>query len=571
MGRMANGSQAAKTRYEAAAANSKAYVDAITRSTARKKIVVAGPGTGKTYLFKKILEGKTNCLTLTFVNSLVEDLSLDLCGLSEVRTLHSFARSELARILKASGGVKVFPKLSRVIGADAKVLLDRSVDFDALFHKRDDGNPDIQFYSQRRRYYDKHFGYSDIIFALALAFEQKDSRIPSFTQVLVDEFQDFNPLEVSLIELLGRKSPVLIAGDDDQALYDFKNASAAHIRDRHAGSNTDYESFSLPYCYRCTRVIVDAINDVIAQAHAHGFLKGRIVKDYVYFESLKKDVDSDGNPAVVKAHVFAAQLPGFIGTELGRIAQQVRGPFSVLIISATRVHSNAVKDGLEAKGFQNVTGLGHRDEAEPTPMDALNLLLEDDAGNLGWRVVADHVIHPDQVAALIKASAAATPRMIDLIGANERRRVKRLLTTLRAVRDRRNPDREKLAELQDFAQVSSAELVMEELKAGITSEARFVPNPGLRKLRIKATTVQSSKGLAADYVFITHCDDKFFIKDPDKTKITDQDICNFVVAVTRAKKRVYIVSVQQPQGSTFTRWIKPERIETRVFGTKRSK
>ena len=35
------------------------HVDAIVNSPSRKKIVVGGPGTGKTYLFKRILEGKS--------------------------------------------------------------------------------------------------------------------------------------------------------------------------------------------------------------------------------------------------------------------------------------------------------------------------------------------------------------------------------------------------------------------------------------------------------------------------------------------------------------------------------
>ena len=85
--------------------------------------MVAGPGTGKTFLFKKALEGKSKTLTLTFVNSLVEDLSLELYGMSEVRTLHSFARGVL-------GKAKVFPKLSAVITEDASLLLDQELDFD---------------------------------------------------------------------------------------------------------------------------------------------------------------------------------------------------------------------------------------------------------------------------------------------------------------------------------------------------------------------------------------------------------------------------------------------------------
>ena len=52
--------------------------------------------------------------------------------------------------------------------------------------------------------------------------EKNSKRVPKFDLVFVDEFQDFNKLEVSLINLLGKKNSILIAGDDDQALYFFK-------------------------------------------------------------------------------------------------------------------------------------------------------------------------------------------------------------------------------------------------------------------------------------------------------------------------------------------------------------
>ena len=71
------------TKYEQSKKERNEYVNKILESTSSKKIVVAGPGTGKTYLFKQILQNKNNTVTLTFVNSLVEDLSLELYGLSE--------------------------------------------------------------------------------------------------------------------------------------------------------------------------------------------------------------------------------------------------------------------------------------------------------------------------------------------------------------------------------------------------------------------------------------------------------------------------------------------------------
>jgi superfamily I DNA/RNA helicase len=208
-------------KYADARAERQQRVEAVLRSKSQKKIVVAGPGTGKTFLFKETLKDKKNSLTLTFVNSLVEDLSLDLCGMSEVKTLHGFARGVMGR---ATGSAKIFPKLSKIIQEDLELLENVKIDFDSIFQNRDDKNEYIAFYKKRKAFY-KYYGFADIIYAAVLYLEQYPDKIPIFDQVLVDEFQDFNRLEVSLIDLLASESPILIAGDDDQSLYFFKYAS----------------------------------------------------------------------------------------------------------------------------------------------------------------------------------------------------------------------------------------------------------------------------------------------------------------------------------------------------------
>ncbi|MDP8240804.1 MAG: hypothetical protein P9X24_17085, partial [Candidatus Hatepunaea meridiana] len=102
-------------------------IDLIIGSTSWRKIVVAGPGTGKTYLFKKIIGQNTNCLTLTFVTALVKDLALELYGLSEVRTLHGFARKELVRLSQKDKEYRIYPNLPSVISEDAFILLSKSI------------------------------------------------------------------------------------------------------------------------------------------------------------------------------------------------------------------------------------------------------------------------------------------------------------------------------------------------------------------------------------------------------------------------------------------------------------
>ena len=98
------------------------------------------------------------------------------------------------------------------------------------------------------------------------------------------------------------------------------------------------------------------------------------------------------------------------------------------------------------------------------------------------------------------------------------------------------------------------------LKEEINTTLQRIGNPAIRNIPIKATTIQSSKGLAGDLVFITHFDNKYFVKNRDKTKITDQDICNFLVALSRTKRKRYLIS-SVSEDPTFLKWISKDRIE----------
>jgi hypothetical protein len=65
-----------------------AAVDAVVNSESPKKLVVAGPGAGKTFLFRRLLEtldgDADDALVLTFINNLKNDLARDLAGKAQV-------------------------------------------------------------------------------------------------------------------------------------------------------------------------------------------------------------------------------------------------------------------------------------------------------------------------------------------------------------------------------------------------------------------------------------------------------------------------------------------------------
>ena len=534
------------------------YVEAILKSESNKKVVVAGPGTGKTYLFKKILADKQNSLTLTFINSLVEDLSIELYGLSTVKTLHSFALSILNSFINKKQ--KISPLLSKIISKDAEVLKNVNVDFEKLFYNRDEENKFIEFYKERRKYY-KYYGYTDIIFAAVKYFEKFRDKIPAYDQILVDEFQDFNKLEVSFIDLLAEKSPILLAGDDDQALYDFKSASTYYIRERHSDDNLNYESFNLPYCARCTRVVVDATNDIINTAKKSGFLEGRINKPYTYFDCKKKDIESESYSKIGYAQIFATQIPWFIYNKIDEMAKNMKSNFSVLIISPYKKQSRAIAKALKEKGLQNIE-YTIKDEPEITMLDGIKLLLEDKEDNLGWRIVSKFLLKEDDFISLLnKTDSHPDKKIHDLIKPECKKEVKEILKILKLVKNNKPIDDNDFTRILNKINIDINGLSKDFLKNEINNTLQRGGNHAIRKIPIKAKTIQSSKGLDGDLVFITHFDNRFFIKDSDKTKITDQEICNFLVALSRTKRKVYLISSKKEE-PTFLKWISKDRIET---------
>lgn len=178
------------------------YLSKILESDAQYKLVIAGPGTGKSYTFKRLLEVKQGKrLAVTFINKLAKDMEKNLSGLAEVRTFHSLCRKLLHELLPE--GIDnlfiFFPKLNQIITEDAKLLCPNIIiqgdTIQNAFQKFDVTNEAIAFFMERANFYNA-VGFDDSVYRVILAFEKNNSKIPQFTQIVVDEFQDFNALEV---------------------------------------------------------------------------------------------------------------------------------------------------------------------------------------------------------------------------------------------------------------------------------------------------------------------------------------------------------------------------------------
>ena len=101
-------------------------------------------------------------------------------------------------------------------------------------------------------------------------------------------------------------------------------------------------------------------------------------------------------------------------------------------------------------------------------------------------------------------------------------------------------------------------------KEGETDESQNADSQEMRQPSIKLTTFQGCKGLSGGFVFIVGLNDETFPRTPDSP--SDNEVCQFIVALTRARKKCYLISNKRFGGSgwlrhsTFIDWIDESRL-----------
>jgi len=103
-------------------------------------------------------------------------------------------------------------------------------------------------------------------------------------QLIVDEFQDLNPMDLAFVKGMAESEATLfVAGDDDQSLYSFRFASPSGIQN-FLQDYPDSSDYALEACFRCTPAVLGAGRSLIESNR----MDGRLPKDQV---SLYADAD----------------------------------------------------------------------------------------------------------------------------------------------------------------------------------------------------------------------------------------------------------------------------------------
>ena len=254
----------------------------IAKHKAAKILIVSGPGTGKSHLFLDKIKywyqnhSQASVLVTSFVRKLVADLQSDINNvktlsdrqkkLTTVTTLHKFARS----IIEKNHGTLEwkFKSYFKIIGQSWKKCiwrdslafypdLDKDIyaweKFEEQLHNKDFNKSEEwknlkQIYFELCKFYNAA-GFADLILRAIQALKEKVS-LNQNNFFIIDEYQDFNQAEESLIhQLVSNATSLLVVGDDDQVLYEkLKSGKAILIQNLYRNKN--YAKGMLPFCGR---------------------------------------------------------------------------------------------------------------------------------------------------------------------------------------------------------------------------------------------------------------------------------------------------------------------------------
>lgn len=521
-----------------------AAIESVLGSPSLKKLVIAGPGTGKTTLFKHLLKLETGDpnrrIVLTFINNLKNDLEEDLKGLARVFTLHSYCLGLLYKNSRLrsrlSSGFRCYPGLASIIARDWE-LIEESEAPKFVGEMRNLMKTDhISFYIERGDYYDA-VDFDDTVYRAYVGLVSGRATLGKYDLVLVDEYQDFNRLEAGFIDELSKNNSILIAGDDDQALYSqLRNASWDHIR--MLNSVGEYEVFKLPFCMRCPKVVVDAVSDVIIKAREINKLEGRIDKPYKHFPPVK-GADSTKYPKIINVETSVQrQSANYMGRYIvqaireipsDEIQEAAHSGYPTVLVIVAKPYRRQIISHLESEGYilymtPEVLGEVDRDLG-------LSILKEDRESNLGWRIILESD-KPPFLKEKVIATADCTKRLVELLPSKFCEEV--------------------LSEVELYKKDEKKSQSLKE-----TSEV-------VEKPLVRITSFEGAKGLSAQHVFIAGLHNGEL--PHNERDIKDLEICKFIVGLTRTRKKCTLIHTRNFGGvwknpSSFISWIHANRLE----------
>lgn len=216
--------------------------------------------------------------------------------------------------------------------------------------------------------------YDDQIYLVVELLEKRPNILRQlqkrYQYIMVDEFQDTNPMQSKLIDMLSAvHKNLMVVGDDDQAIYGWRGATLANIlqfNKRYPGA----DEVTLIQNYRSTQEVLDS---------AWNLIQNNNPDRLEHLNKLDKKLVADrGSGIAPLVHKFArleAEL-GWVADDINRrIKENKQDPGSIAVLGRSRRSVARIHEMLDVAGVDHVVaGLGedlYRQPAVLMMVDAL--------------------------------------------------------------------------------------------------------------------------------------------------------------------------------------------------------
>lgn len=388
--------------------------------------------------------------------------------------------------------------------------------------------------------------FDGLIDSLATILDNAEARraiVKQLRYVLVDEYQDTSRSQVHLLrqvrDVFGQLDPpnLYLVGDEMQAIYGFRGADVAGIRD--AAADEAVTVLRLPVNYRSTRPIVDLGNAV---ARSGGSPLGDATPG-------RPDADDWAGCVHVQGHADDVERSAAIASDIIQRVQDGEPEADIMVLARRWGELDGIASALSAAGVQHT----------------IPRRTADAWGSHGMRWLVSLMklaINPDDVVAACRVAAWPTPiaspssvyaiadarGLAGLHAAHPRKRFAGPLADYLGAEDRGAVDlADRLVRRSYHPEIDTALNMIDQwhrdrVFAGAGTSARhFVAWYGLRDVQdghpcdvpegVRLLSIHAAKGLEAPVVHITGLDAGAFPHGKD----IDEDLRLFYVAVTRAR------------------------------------
>jgi DNA helicase-2/ATP-dependent DNA helicase PcrA len=172
------------------------------------------------------------------------------------------------------------------------------------------------------------------------------AKLTGIKQLIVDEYQDLNPIDLEFIDsIIEDEAIIMVAGDDDQSIYSFRFALPRGIQE-FLNKYPTASDHGLTQCFRCTVEVLNAATVLIAAHPPHN----RIAKTVA---SVYASSDPSINGDVLRwRFANGVQEARAIASSCGALIEAGIAPDEILILLSDRnILEGPIVAALEARGL----------------------------------------------------------------------------------------------------------------------------------------------------------------------------------------------------------------------------